>query len=497
MALRICLINPPIILKKQFGKPSIFQPLGLLYIAGVLEKNHFVEIIDAPIEDWKNLKEFQDVYFLGLNFKELKKRIERTKPDIVGITIPFSINLKSALRVASIAKQVNKNIIVVVGGPHVTARPSETLSFPHIDFVVVGEGEITIQELVSKIEKKSFGEFSQVQGIGYKKNNQLIFTPRRPLIQNIDILPFPARHLVPIEEYFKASVLNKEARNNYIYSNRWTSIFTSRGCPYNCSFCSINLTMGRIFRKRSPENVLKEIKQVYTKYKIRHINFEDDNLTLDKQRAARIFDLITENKLNITWSAPNGLRADFIDEELVQKMKNSGCQRVFVAPESGVQRVVSKIIGKNLDLKKVQQAVVLFKKYKITVDGSFVIGLIRETKIDILKTIIFALKLKKLGMTTAGFHIATPYYGTRLYREAIQKGYLREDLDPSLFSTQEPLISTPEWSSSQLKHLRKFAEWLVNYNWRQKIVSILPPWIVSLIREIRNKLKLTKINKVN
>lgn len=138
----------------------------------------------------------------------------------------------------------------------------------------------------------------------------------------------------------------------YTFSEGWASLFTSRGCPYNCNFCTINLTMGRQFRPRSPENVFAEIKQLYEKYGIRHINFEDDNLTMNKERAEKIFDLLIKNKINITWSTPNGIRVENIDENLAQKMKQSGCRRVFVAPESGVQRVVSQIIGKSLDLKK-------------------------------------------------------------------------------------------------------------------------------------------------
>ncbi|MCX6731731.1 MAG: radical SAM protein [Candidatus Parcubacteria bacterium] len=279
----------------------------------------------------------------------------------------------------------------------------------------------------------------------------------------------------------------KGARLIYTFNERWTSIFTSRGCPYNCNFCTINLTMGRQFRQRSPENVLAEIKQVCHDYNIKHINFEDDNLTLDKKRAERIFDLMIKNKLNITWSTPNGIRVENIDDGLVQKMKKSGCRRVFVAPESGVQRVVTEIIGKNLDLKKIEQAVIIFKKYGIIVDGSFVIGHIGETKKEIWKTILFALKLKKLGMNTAGFHIATPYYGTRLYEEAKQKGYLRKDFDENLLSTREPLIITPEWNQFQIKRMHKIANWLINYSFKEKIIAILPVSCQILASRIKQK----------
>ncbi|MFZ5801252.1 MAG: B12-binding domain-containing radical SAM protein, partial [Candidatus Omnitrophota bacterium] len=237
-------------------------------------------------------------------------------------------------------------------------------------------------------------------------------------------------------------------------------------------FCSIHNTMGQRFRARGPENIISEIRRLAADYNIRHINFEDDNLTLDKKRAEAIFDLMIKSRLNLTWSAPNGLRVESLNEGMVEKMKLSGCKRVFVAPESGVQRVVSEIIRKDLDLRKIDKAISLFKRSGICVDGSFVIGLIGETQNDIWETIKYALRLKRLGMDKAGIHIATPYYGTKLYEEARQKGFLRKDLDSSLFSTCEPLIETPEWSGEELHRLYVIANWLVNFRLRDKVIFV-------------------------
>jgi len=230
--------------------------------------------------------------------------------------------------------------------------------------------------------------------------------------------------------------------------------------------------MGKRFRTRSPENVIEEIKKLKQDYEIKHINFEDDNLTLDVKRFEKLLDLIIENNLEITWSAPNGIRPEHIDEDLVKKMKNSGCRRVFVAPESGEQKIVDGIVKKNLELGKIEKAITLFKKHGIIVDGSFVIGMIGETKKDIWKTIKYALRLRRLGLNKVGVHIATPYYGTQLYEQAKEKGYLREDLDSSLMTTTEPLIDTPEWSKEEIHQIQILAIWLFNYNLRRKIDSI-------------------------
>lgn len=471
--MKICLINPPQILYQRLGRPFVFQPLGLLYVAAVLEKDYPVEIVDATLEGWRELREIDGKYYLGLPFEKLKQRIENIKPDIVGISVPFSVNEFSALKVASIVKEIDKNIITILGGHHPSVRPIETLSFENVDFVVIGEGEISVPELIRKLKLQDYNELKNIAGIGYKENGSPVLTSPRKLIQDLDALPFPARHLVPMEEYFNAMKTKKGSRPSYTFNDRWTSIITSRGCVYNCNFCSIHLTMGRKFRARSPENIIREIKQVIKDYDIKHINFEDDNLTFNKKRAEHIFQMMIEDKLNITWSTPNGIRVESIDEEMVKKMKDSGCKRIFVAPESGVQRVVNQIIGKNLDLKKIENAVSLFKKHGIIIDGSFVIGFIGETKKEIWSTIKYALKLKKMGMAVAGIHIATPYYGTRLYEEAKQKGFLRKDLDDSLFSTSEPLISTPEWTLNEIHGLHKKAQWLVNYSVKEKILDVL------------------------
>lgn len=470
--MKICLINPPQILHRRFGLPGIFQPLGLLYVAAVLEQEYSVEVIDGALDNAGEVRKCAGQYYLGVDFDEIGERIRTGRPDIVGISVPFSVNEASALKVAEIVKGIDRGIVTVLGGPHPTVRPGEVLSSEYVDYIVIGEGEETFPELISKLETGAPDAVRHVPGIGYKKNGTPVLTSSRPPIQDLDALPFPARHLLSMEKYFLAAKKSKDARRLYIFNERNASVITSRGCPYHCNFCSIHNTMGQRFRARGPENIISEIRRLAADYNIRHINFEDDNLTLDKKRAEAIFDLMIKSRLNLTWSAPNGLRVESLNEGMVEKMKLSGCKRVFVAPESGVQRVVSEIIRKDLDLRKIDKAISLFKRSGICVDGSFVIGLIGETQNDIWETIKYALRLKRLGMDKAGIHIATPYYGTKLYEEARQKGFLRKDLDSSLFSTCEPLIETPEWSGEELHRLYVIANWLVNFRLRDKVIFV-------------------------
>jgi magnesium-protoporphyrin IX monomethyl ester (oxidative) cyclase len=426
--------------------------LGIAYVAALLERQHKVCIIDAPTEGRKNIEQIDGTkYRVGLENKEIADRIRRWSPDIVGINIPFSGWSKTAFEVASIVKNIDKEIFTVLDGLHPSARPVDCLSHVDVDFVVIGEPEQTMLELAGVLEKGNLEALKKVRGIAFNKNGETVITPPRPAIQDLDSLPFPARHLLPMATYFAAVKENPLIGGDV--HKPWTIMITSRGCPYNCVFCSIHSVMGKRWRARSPENVVAEMEQVVRTYRIEQIDFFDDNMTLDKKRMEKICDLILETGLDIEWYAPNGVRADTLDEHLLKKMKEAGCKKIRVAPESGVQRVVDQIIKKNLSLKEVEKAVVLCKKVGIKVGCFFVIGLIGETKDDIRATINYAYKLRQLGAESFHFTIATPLYGTELYEQAKRGGYLRDCFSDEAFASAEPLIETPEFTADDLREL--------------------------------------------
>lgn len=466
--MKIVLINPPLVFDKRAGTPTVFQPLGLAYVAAVLEKEHEITVIDANVEGLGSAGNG----LTALSMDGIRERVRALRPDMAGITVPFSVNAASALDTARAVKSVDKNIITVLGGPHPSIRPVETLAEDSVDIVVVGEGEATVKELVGSIGLSRFAGLKDVKGIGFKTGGIPVITEKRPLIMDLDSIPFPARHLLPMDKYYSAFESGAASRPAYTYGNRWASIFTSRGCPFDCNFCSIRLTMGRGFRARSSGNVILEIDELVRRHGVTHINIEDDNFTFDRVRVLDVCNHIMGRGYGMTWSTPNGIRADRIDEEVVSAMAASGCRRVFIAPESGVQRVVSEIIRKKLDLGKVEDAVRLFSKHGIAVDASFVIGSIGETKNDIWKTIRFAMRLKRMGMDRAGFHIATPLYGTKLYEEALARGYMRKGPRDEEFSTGQPLIETPEWTGADLRRFQGIANWLVNYNAKEKVSAV-------------------------
>ncbi|MCX8153342.1 MAG: B12-binding domain-containing radical SAM protein [Candidatus Bathyarchaeota archaeon] len=468
--MRVCLINPPRIQPKAWGKPSVFQPISLAYIAALLEKAHKVCIIDAPTEGWRNLQEIDGTkYRVGLSRIEILDRLKRWAPDAVVIEVPFSGWARTAFEVAALAKSISNKIVTVLEGQHPSARAEDCLANPNVDFVVIGEPEITISELIDALDKGT-GSLEKISGIGFKKEGTPVITQQRPLIENLDALPFPARHLLRIRAYYDA--VKENPLRGEIYKP-WTAIITSRGCPYECIFCTHHIVWGKKWRGRSPENVVAEIEHVIKTYNVKQIDFLDDNMTFDRKRMVDICDLIIKKGLKFEWFTPNGVRADTLDEKLLTKMKKAGCRKIRIAPESGVQRVIDQIIKKKLDLKSVEQAVALCKKVGIKVGCFFVIGFIGETKKDIQETIKYAYKLRSLGAESFVFSIATPVYGTRLYEQAKREGYLRECFSDEALAGAEPLIETPEFTADELREICAYANLVNPILTRDKILRAL------------------------
>lgn len=448
--MRVCLINPPRIQPKAWGKPNVFPPIAMASVAAVLEKTQDVSIIDSPTEGWNNLLEMDETkYRVGLSNETIAQRLSDWNPNVVIIEIPFSGWSITAFEVASIVKKVNIDITVILFGLHPSSRPEDCLKNSAVDFVVIGEPEVTISELIEALEKKKT-DYEEINGLGFKKDGKTVLTSKRSYIENLDALPLPARHLLPMKVYTQA-VKQNPLRGEI--NKPYTIVITSRGCPYNCVFCTHSIVWGKKWRPRSPKNVVDEVEHVIKTYGIKQIDFADDNMTFDVQRMEQICDLIIERGLRFEWFTPNGIRADTLNEALLLKMKKSGCKKIRVAPESGVQRVVNKIANKNLDLKKVEEAIVTAKKVGIKVGVFFVMGLIGETKADIEETIRYAYKLRSLGAESFVFSIAMPLYGTKFFEQAKAGGYIKEGFCDYALAATEPLVETPEFTAAELSEL--------------------------------------------
>ncbi len=447
--MRVCLINPPRIQPKAWGKPSVYQPMDLAYIAAVLEQKHEILVIDVPNEGWELLEEIDGgKYRQGLPNSEIAARIKKFEPKLVVITVPYSGWASAAFAVAKTVKGVDKNIKIALTGLHPSSRPNECLKQENVDFVVIGEQEMTTLELADTLEKGTQANLKNVKGLGFVQNGEVVITEPRPVIEDLDSLPFPARHLLPMKQFFEAARKIPISGNLKKPSIR---MLTTRGCPYGCIFCSNHIVMGRKWRARSAENVVAEIEQIVKTYGIRQIDFLDDNIAFNRERLVKICDMLIEKRLHIEWCTPNGVRADALDAELLAKMRKAGCQKILIAPESGVQHVVDDIIKKKQSLKRVEEAVSAAHKVGIKVGCFFILGMIGETKEDMKETIKFAHKLRQLGAEYFYFSYATPLYGTELYRQAKEGGYLTSEFSDDALSAVQPLIETPEFTVDDLR----------------------------------------------
>jgi magnesium-protoporphyrin IX monomethyl ester (oxidative) cyclase len=456
-SLKILLLNPPRVYFKGSKEARIGLPLGIMYLAAVLEQNnYFPKILDCLIHPESTFTIQGDREIHGIPEKRIIKIIEQEKPDLVGITCPFTAQIDSAIRIAGLVKRIDRKITTVIGGSHSSIRGTNLLEkCENIDIAVKGEGENTFLQIAEHLEKNT--ELSSIQNIVYRdQTGKIKQTASGGYIMDLDALPYPAYHLVDMRLYF--DLLDQGMMTRPSNQKRSISLISSRGCPFNCVFCSIHLHMGKKWRAHSAEYIVDHIEYVVTKYDVKHISFEDDNLTLDIERARSIFSGIIEKNIKITWDAPNGIRADRMDEAFIRLMKKSGCIELIIGVESGDQAVLDKIIDKKLDLNSVIKIAAICKKLKIKTQAFFVIGIPGEKGENIKKTLDFALMLKKKYGVIPNMNIATPLFGTRMYDIAKKNNYLVKEPDPRSLSMASQtqgsgLIQTEEFNPAQIKEL--------------------------------------------
>ena len=419
-AMKILLIRPPHLEVESLPPASVGIPLGTLSVGAYMEKKlHEVKIIDSLLYP----NETKDKTHFGASFERIKNTITEFKPDIIGITNLFSTQMKKALGLIEHIKSIFPDVKIVVGGPHATARPKEFLVSSSIDIVVIGEGEITLASIADYYGGKK--DISEVKGIAYMKDGKIQMN-KPEYIQDLDSIPYPAYHLVNLEKYFEFAMRGRGSRFEDIFyePKREVTMITSRGCPYECIFCSIHPTMGYKFRYHSPEYVIGHIELLIKRYGVEFIHFEDDNLTLNQPRFEKILDLIIEKKLKFGWDTPNGVRADTLNFSLLEKAKRTGVRSLRIAVESGNEEFLNKVIKKRMKLEKVIDTARNCKKLKIPLCAFYIIGFPYETKENIQQTLDFAYNMMKKYNVKPRLNFAMPLVGTEMYDIAKEKGYL-------------------------------------------------------------------------
>lgn len=396
--MKVLLVNPPAehIIRESLppvveDSTGFYPPLGLLYVAAYAEG-----VDECEVRVW-------DCQAERIGYAELERRIRAYGPDVVGIEA-MTFTLIDALCVARAAKKARPDCFVVMGGPHPSLYPEETVLLPAVDCVVRGEGEYPFEALLKAI--RSGHSVDGIPGVVTRKN----VSEHRPAegihyITNLDELKIPARHL-----------LNPSLYSSPLSSQRHvTTMMSSRGCPGKCIFCD-RPQMGKILRKRSAESVVAEMAFCVRKFGIGEILFYDDTFNIDKARVIEICERILASGLKVSW----GIRArvDAMTPEVLRHLRQAGCNRISYGVETGSQRL-QKLIRKNLDLDQVREVFALTRREGIETLGYFMIGLPTETKAEIDETIALMLSLP---MDYAHIAVFTPYPGTAIYQDALADG---------------------------------------------------------------------------
>ena len=370
-----------------------FLPLGLAYVAASLEKAGFpVDVLDN--------------YLLEKPIAEVKLLIKQRNPEIVGITCG-SATYSRCIETSKAVKEMLPSCKVVVGGWHPTYEPESMLQHPEIDYVVMGEGERAMVELAAHITKgRTSKHLMDIAGLAYKNEGRIVKNPQR-FINNLDEVPFPARHLLPMHLYAR--------QIEYLEVKPVDNMNIARGCPYNCAFCETKQLWGSACRGFSPKYVLEEIKHLMANFGTKGIYFINDNFTMRKKDTSELCALIRKEKVDIEWVCDT--RVDLVTREMLREMKTAGCKTIWFGGESGSQRILDKL-NKHVSLEQTETAFKMCREEGIHTACSFLLGVPGETIDEMNMTFKFA---RKLDPDWCRFNIFVAVPGSTLYREVMEK----------------------------------------------------------------------------
>lgn len=439
---RVLLLAAPAVTFRNARDINPMPPMGLGYLASALEGMGItVEILDCLMEGWGCEEELSgQLVRVGLSYRDIARRIVDHAPDIVGINCQFSRQNNVYHELFQVVKGAKPDVTTIAGGAHATVCPKEMLQNTACDYVLIGEADRSLPDLLKQL--MNGGELAEVDGLGWKMGSELHINEKVKWVADIDTIPYPAYHLMGLERYFGLKASHGER-----HRNRFSPIVTSRGCPARCTFCSAHRVWGKKYRVRTVDNVIKEMRLLHDRYGVEEILFEDDNVTANRKRATELFDRMKGENFNFVWDTPNGVGAWSIDEEMLDAMKASGCLRVNFPVESGSQWVLDTIIKKPLDLGHVRRMIAYCRKIDLEYGMFLVIGMPGETMRDIWMSFRYA---ASCGCFKPHISVATPYPGTELYDICRSNGYLSRDVRMEDYYIRSFLIKTPQWSERRL-----------------------------------------------
>lgn len=430
MQTRILFINTPFP-RDEHPVP----PLGLAYIAGALEKEGIeVQVLDLLVAQYSP--------------QTLKRRLREYQPHFVAATCS-TLNYHIASRILRVCKRSDSNLTTLIGGPHVSFAAREVIEeAPWIDVVVRGEGERTLVDLLDALATGR--DLAQVPGIAYRKNGEAVLTSPRPLIKELDRLPLPARHLLPLSKYraLKAPC----------------TVITSRGCPFGCIFCSAPRMFGRGVRFRDPKAVVDEIEMINRELGFRQINVVDDTFTVKEQHVQGICEGLMDRGLNIQWSVYS--RVDTVTPRLLRLMKRSGCSWVCFGLESGSQKILDNI-KKGITVAQSRQAVGMAKEAGMEVMVSFLLGLPGENGRTAQQSVRLAEELRIEFGVYYGFHILAPMPGTEVREKADEYGIRILSQDWAKYDANRPVSEPVGFSGDRIRKILADYEKSISAAWKE------------------------------
>lgn len=439
--MKVLLIQPPFTIFKTESK-KCHPPLGLAYLAAALRNKCEIKILDALAEGYQKEAVIDNVRIrYGLSFEDIKRRVANYYPDVVGVSNLFSSQYENAEKICHAVKEVDDKIITILGGAHPSVMAKEILQNKNIDLVVIGEGETALERLVESVKGEK--DFNDIDGVAFRKRGVVTINKKERYQENLDDLPFPFWDIFPLDTYFKIN----NPHGNRARRVPFLPVITSRGCPFECIFCSIHNLWGRGYRARSAENVLMELNRLVSRFGIKEVMFEDDNLTLNTGRAKRIFQGMIDKGLDINWSTPNGIAVQTLDDELLELMKNSGCYSISIGIESGDEYILKKVIRKPITLSRIKPIVQKARMMGLETSAFFVVGLPGENRIHLKNTFRFA---EDLEVDTANFFFATPLPGTNLLQICKEKKLINGEPNYKNLNSGFPNFATETFSISDL-----------------------------------------------
>ena len=449
--LKVLLFTPSKGLATESARKPVYpiQPLAVLYVASALR-----EWADFPC----SIKVI-DAYTFGYGPGEIRRSIEEFRPHVIGVSAT-TVRIFDAQRICSLAKSIDPATITVVGGPHASSAAEETAANKETDIAVIGEGERTFLEICRAVHRRE--DWRGIDGIAYSDGSGVTINRARPYMEDLDTIPFPdLGFLPPIRNYNPLPVWGK--------SGNFSTVITSRGCPYGCSYCSVHRIQGGKYRYHSAKYVMSLLKELYEERNVRNVIFKEGTLTRKRERVVDLCRHMIEDALHISWTC--NARADELDPELLELMKKAGCTCIQIGVEQGNPELIQKY--KKVKKEEVMRVVREIREAGIDAHGCFMLGMPEENLSTIAETIAFA---QSLPLNTAFFNIFTPRPGTRIFEECEREGLIQrpkwDRFDDRRSVWNHPALSERQLAAAKRRAFRRF--------------YLRPSIIADRIRHIKN-----------